>query len=65
MDRHVILAAIGPIAVLVLAFIVYCLIDLARRPTARYLPRWTWAVICCVSIPFGGIVYLIVGRSEQ
>lgn len=65
MHRHVMLAALGPAALLVLAFVVYCLFDLIRRPGVRYLPRWAWALVCCVSVPLGGILYLILGRSEE
>jgi phospholipase D-like protein len=31
----------------------------------RYLPKWAWVLICLVSVPFGGIVYLIVGREPR
>ena len=27
------------------------------------LPKWAWALIICVSIPLGGILYLAVGRG--
>jgi Phospholipase_D-nuclease N-terminal len=56
-------AAAAPIMILALAFIGYCVADLARHPNARNLPRWAWAIICLVSVPFGGIAYLIWGRS--
>jgi Phospholipase_D-nuclease N-terminal len=57
-------AAIAPIAILALAFAVYCLFDLSRSEV-RYLPKWAWAVLCVVSIPFGGIVYLLVGKVHR
>jgi len=57
-------AAFAPILVLLLAFIAYCLVDLARHPV-KYLPKWAWALIICLfSVPIGGIVYLIVGRDS-
>lgn len=55
-------AAIAPIIVVALGFIAYCLIDLSRHEV-RYLPKWAWAVICVLSVPMGGIVYLLVGRE--
>lgn len=55
-------AAIAPIIVLSLAFVIYCLIDLSRSQV-RYLPKWAWALICILSIPAGGIVYVLVGRQ--
>jgi hypothetical protein len=57
-------AAIAPLAIAALAFVAYCLFDLARNPV-RYLPKWVWAIICVVSIPVGGIVYLLVGRQPR
>jgi hypothetical protein len=56
-------AALLPVLLLVLAFVGYCLVDLARHEV-RYLPKWAWAIICLVSIPFGSLVYLLVGRKR-
>jgi hypothetical protein len=56
-------AALLPVLLLVLAFVGYCLVDLARHEV-RYLPKWAWAIICLVSIPFGALVYLLVGRKR-
>ncbi|HEX9645733.1 MAG TPA: PLDc N-terminal domain-containing protein [Acidimicrobiia bacterium] len=55
-------AALVPIIVLAVGFVAYCLVDLSRSDV-RYLPKWTWAVICVVSVPLGGIVYLVAGRD--
>lgn len=52
------------LGVLALGFVVYCEVDLVRAPAVRYLPKWLWAVICVLSIPIGGIVYLAVGRTR-
>lgn len=57
-------AALAPIIVIGLGFAAYCLVDLARSEV-RYLPKWAWAIICVVSIPVGGIVYLLVGRAPS
>ena len=56
-------AALLPVLLLMLAFVGYCLVDLARHEV-RYLPKWAWAVICLISIPFGALVYLLVGRKR-
>ena len=53
----------GPLVVIALAFVVFCLVDL-RRAEVRYLPKWAWAIICLISVPLGGIVYLVVGRER-
>ncbi|WP_203911642.1 PLDc N-terminal domain-containing protein [Rhizocola hellebori] len=58
------IAALAPLVVAALAFVAYCLFDLTRSQV-RYLPKWVWAVICVVSIPVGGIVYLLIGRQPQ
>jgi Phospholipase_D-nuclease N-terminal len=52
-----------PVVILVVAWEVFCLHDLARADRVRYLPKWGWALVCLVSIPWGGIIYLIVGRT--
>jgi len=57
-------AALIPVAVLALAFVGYCWFDLSRS-RVRYLPKWAWALICLLSIPVGGIVYLLVGREHR
>jgi hypothetical protein len=56
---------LAPLLALATAFLAYCLVDLIRRPTTKHLPRWVWALICCASIPLGGIVYLLVGRAGE
>lgn len=55
-------AAAAPIVALVLAFVGYCWVDISRSEV-RYLPKWAWAAICLLSVPIGGIVYLLVGRE--
>lgn len=56
-------AGLIPLLIVVLAFLVYCLIDIARHDV-KYLPKWAWAVICLASIPVGGVVYLMVGKDS-
>ena len=43
-------------------FAAFCLVDLARARQVRYLPKWGWAVVCLIQIPFGGIIYLAAGK---
>ena len=57
-------AALIPLLAAALAFVIYCLVDVAKADEVRYLPRWVWAVICVISIPLGGIVYLVAGRRR-
>jgi hypothetical protein len=57
--------AVLPIIVLAIAFDVYCLVDLIRSKSARYLPKSVWGlIIVLVSAPWGGLIYLFVGRDR-
>jgi hypothetical protein len=56
--------ALVPVIVIGAGFVAFCLIDLFRARRVRYLPKWAWALICIVSVPLGGIVYLLVGRPR-
>ena len=53
--------AIAVLAVAVV-FVVGCLADLSRA-RVRNIPKWGWAVLICVTIPWGGLAYLIFGRD--
>jgi hypothetical protein len=55
-------AALIPIVVALLGFEAFCPVDV-NAEEVRYLPRWAWAAICVISIPLGGIVHLIFGRT--
>lgn len=58
-------AAVAPVlGVIVLAWLL-CLVDLARRPATRSLPRWLWAVLCFAFVPWGMVGYLVFGRGER
>jgi hypothetical protein len=54
--------ALLPILVLILAFQIYCLLDL-RKSRVRYLPKWGWALVI-ILVNFGGIIYLLAGRDQ-
>ena len=55
-------AAVAPVIVAALAFVVYCWVDISRSHV-RYMPKWAWAIIVLASVPMGGIVYLLAGRE--
>jgi membrane protein implicated in regulation of membrane protease activity len=49
-------------ALLLVAFIVFCLVKINTADEVRFLPRWAWSVlVVCVS-PLGGVVYLLSQR---
>jgi len=56
------IAALAPLFVIALGFVIYCWVDIARSEV-RHLPKWLWSVIVFVSIPLGGIIYLLIGRE--
>jgi hypothetical protein len=51
--------------VVVVRFEMFCLNELASAEDdeLRYLTRRAWAVAIVISIPFGGVAYLLLGRS--
>ncbi|MEC3956657.1 hypothetical protein VMT65_26720 [Nocardia sp. CDC153] len=55
-------AALIPLIVVGLCFVAFCWYDLSRA-RVKYLPKWVWAIICVISVPLGGIIYLVVGRD--
>jgi ABC-2 type transport system ATP-binding protein len=54
-----------PVLAVPVVFSAWCLADLARAGQVRYLPKWVWAVVICVSVPGGGLVYLIFGKARS
>jgi uncharacterized membrane protein HdeD (DUF308 family) len=58
-------AALAPILLIAVGFVLWVVLDIVRSPSVRYLPKWAWIVISCISIPVGGIVYLLVGRERD
>lgn len=57
-------AALVPLAIVGVGFVVFCLVDVLRAQRVRYLPKWAWALICLLSVPLGGIAYLVLGRER-
>jgi hypothetical protein len=54
-----------PVFVAGAGFVAFCLADLARTSEVRYLPKWGWALVCFISIPLGGIIYLSIGKVRR
>ena len=63
MSNGPLLAALAPVAALVLAVVGYGLVDLARRPRAPYLPKWLWVLVMLLVMPWGAVVYLVLART--
>ena len=56
--------ALVPVLVLVLAYVVWIITDI-QGSEVKHLPKWAWILIALLSIPLGGIVYLLVGKADQ
>ena len=61
MPDHVLVPVL--FGVLAAGFDGFCLYDLARARQVRVLPKWVWAIICLISFPLGGIIYLTLGHE--
>jgi hypothetical protein len=58
--------ALVPLFLLIGGLIVYCLVDLIRAPSVRYLPKPVWALIIVLAgAPFGALIYLVFGRDRH
>jgi hypothetical protein len=50
---------------LVVAFDVFCLVQLAAADRARFLPKLVWAVVIVCISPLGGAAYLFCQRQPR
>ncbi len=57
------LAAWAPVVIAGVGFVGFCLVDLARHPV-RLLPKPVWAAVVVLSVPLGGVAYLLFGRDR-
>jgi hypothetical protein len=56
--------ALAPVIAVGIAFVAYCIVDIVRAERVRHLPKWLWAIICVVSVPLGGVIYLVFGKER-
>jgi nucleoside recognition membrane protein YjiH len=52
------------LGVLLVGFVIYCWVDIIRTEKVKHLPKWKWAIICAISVPLGGILYLTLGKNR-
>ena len=57
-------AAAAPIVILLIGWVVFALFDLSTSEV-KHLPKWGWAVVILISIPFGGVIYFLLGRDTS
>jgi hypothetical protein len=53
------------VVALAVAFDAFCVVDVGRAGQVRYLPKWTWVLICLSQTPGGGIAYLSIGHTSR
>ena len=58
------LVALIVLGVVELGLVVYCIIDIVRRPAVLGGHKWLWIVLVLVFNLVGSIVYLAVGREQ-
>jgi uncharacterized membrane protein len=58
-------AALLPVLLVGIGFVIWVVVDIVRSPSVRVLPKWAWIVLSVISIPLGGIVYLLFGRHRD
>lgn len=52
-----------PVVLLELGLMIFCLVDIVRRPKTRG-PKWMWIVVVVLVNLLGSIAYLLFGREE-
>lgn len=58
------IAALVPLVLVAVAWVAYCWWDVSKSDV-QHLPKWGWALVVLLSVPVGGIVYLLIGRAER
>lgn len=59
------LAVLLPALLSAAIFVGYCLRDLARAERVRWVPKWAWGILCVISVPLGGMLYLLLGKPSD
>ncbi len=52
-----------PLLIIMIAYILFLVYDILNNKETKFLPWWLWIIVSCLSIPFGGIIYLLIGRD--
>lgn len=55
-------AALVPIILVAIAYVAWIVNDILRSDV-KHLPKAAWIAIAVLSIPLGGIIYLLVGKE--
>jgi membrane protein YqaA with SNARE-associated domain len=58
------LAALVVLSLVELALVIFCIVDIVRRPAVLGDRKWVWIVIVAVFNLVGSIIYLAIGRVQ-
>jgi hypothetical protein len=58
------LVALVVLGVIELALVVFCIVDIVRRPTVLGERKWIWIVVILLFNLIGSIIYLAIGRVQ-
>jgi hypothetical protein len=61
--QWVLIAGLVVLIAAAVAFEVFCLYALAKTKHTRYLPKWAWVILICVS-GLGGFAFLACGIDD-
>lgn len=59
------LIPLAPVLVLAVLLIAWSLVDIARSPAVKHLPKWAWVLLVLLVTPLGPIFYLVMGREKS
>ncbi|MDG0843982.1 PLDc N-terminal domain-containing protein [Staphylococcus equorum] len=52
-----------PVIIIIALYLIICFVDLFKVNKTKFLPKWAWGLIICISVPLGGIIYYLLGRD--
>ena len=58
------LVALVVLGIVELGLVIYCIVDIVRRPAVAGGHKWVWIVIVVLFNLIGSIIYLAVGRAQ-
>lgn len=59
------LVALVVLSLIEVALVVFCIIDIVRRPAVLGGHKWVWIVIVVLFNLIGSVIYLAIGRVRQ
>mgnify|MGYP007084543374 CR=1 FL=1 len=55
---------IALIIILLLGYAALCISEVEKAVEVRWFPKWVWLIITFISIPLGGIIFLLFGNKK-